>query len=1277
MILGSQNHKSTSKDIHNFASLTKYYSNSRSKPYNNTILKCNVLDASNHIFNNRSVSQPTNHVISDSGSGKIKHLNKNKRIRYSSRIKSNDTLIEGYDHGLINGNGLTDGNGLTINLLSIGNPKYTQIYRRNKLSQLNARNKRRKYLKVMAAVFFTLLPLSIYFIEFEQNNQKIQIDGEFDDWAANDITRYSDTDTEPVQNPYTNLIDCRVQYQNNILDFYVQTELDLFGGKNPSSPAMKSNKIYKLDIFIDNDLSSMTGFQIRGIGADERIELQGQNGIVNRAFSYYFDPVKNNLDWNGWVKYSNVDVAKEKLRLEGRHFLVHSKNTIMTQSHHEMGEEIEVDNYSPNNIFWRGALDTPKIGIIMQLMDNEGNCDFTQPILTGSEPHHCLKITDLSPDYILPSDNQVPLLALELISPGKQTNTNQYAALRLSTISWDCQISGSYSLMELQEFGKLELFVDDNHNHKLDLPDYQISDCDIKISADSSLVIDFLPPLSTLKGGYNHYLLTIKPNHSLNLGPKTTKLLRMNLYPSNVISSSNIIVNIPKTSDNKLIVYLGDLPPRITMDGIFADWQKFGELKHDLDIPILSNKYQDLDINKIAIDIEPGSEIFSCYLNVHGNLLDGTTIPPIFYSGVLSTSKHSNILIKDTSEEKPDPLNNSNIIQQLPEELLGTDKISIFIDTDQDHNTGYDPTWLLLGAEYLIQITGREGIIQNKELLKFNVNSDDIWDWEKIADIPAYKDIKQLETQINWVEFGQEPVDALDIVFYISDWTGEIADSTAIESIPDYDDYINETSKVFGADSGLLIDFDILKDINDTYTTNEIEKSVSSSSTSRTRGEYKINVTDNLGSATDKPNQRKVVRDSDGHWYVFWESDNRVMAKRSVDTAGTDWSAQAVNLAGGAEAIINGIDGTAYCPSIDIYRDPSDISKNRIHLVWSRVDSGMYSICYSNCTDITSNANFINPNSWCDSTGSPGFDVLSNDIEQGGGVNYGYPSISLDRFGSPHVVWQYEYQSSDFTTNYTVCNKTNGWNNGSSDPIIISPAGGDYRTPCIDVGYNGTIHVAYSDRASSYGINYVQCWNISDSMKKINWGTITHGSGEDIVITNGSGTMREPSLVCDMQGRVWIVTSENVDGDDNIWFEMEDFKDSTYWPGPYLLAKNGDLYNPTIGYDGSNTVYCVWENNTSATNIRIYFSYNSSGSWSTPIEIVAGKKYIYPQIPKNLSTHNNQVSFIYKNNTDFELIFYSIPELPTPGQVIILILFLQLLIMVSAKRKYFKFSKFS
>jgi len=87
-------------------------------------------------------------------------------------------------------------------------------------------------------------------------------------------------------------------------------------------------------------------------------------------------------------------------------------------------------------------------------------------------------------------------------------------------------------------------------------------------------------------------------------------------------------------------------------------------------------------------------------------------------------------------------------------------------------------------------------------------------------------------------------------------------------------------------------------------------------------------------------------------------------------------------LADGAEAIINGIDGTAYCPSIDFYRNPASISKNRIHLVWSRVESGMYSICYSNCTDITSNANFINPNSWCDSTGSPGFDVLSNDIEQ-------------------------------------------------------------------------------------------------------------------------------------------------------------------------------------------------------------------------------------------------------------------------------------------------------
>ena len=233
-----------------------------------------------------------------------KNKSGSKRIKYNNdqlvKTSSNNPkgLINGTDHllvniplngiGLIDGNGLTNGNGLTLNLfskqyLAPSAPKAISYKRRHE--NLRTKMKRTRLFQVILAVILIVIPLYIYSIEITKKEMEIQIDGEFDDWCIKDVVYYYDSDPKPVQNPSTNLTDCRVHLHDGVLDFYVQSEWEIFGSSTANT--WSSQDIYKLDIFIDTDLSSATGYIIDGFGADERIEVFGQNGIITKAKSYY------------------------------------------------------------------------------------------------------------------------------------------------------------------------------------------------------------------------------------------------------------------------------------------------------------------------------------------------------------------------------------------------------------------------------------------------------------------------------------------------------------------------------------------------------------------------------------------------------------------------------------------------------------------------------------------------------------------------------------------------------------------------------------------------------------------------------------------------------------------------------------------------------------------------------------------------------------------------------------------------------------------------------
>jgi hypothetical protein len=867
------------------------------------------------------------------------------------------------------------------------------------------------------------------------------------------------------------------------------------------------------------------------------------------------------------------------------------------------------------------------------MMDSERTIDLTEPFITGSEAWHVLKLTDLSPDSMATDDHVIPLIELDF-TPFTHNQQSSPGPLELNSFSWLYQVSEQFSKFELQNYGRMKLYIDENFNHKLDTADFEVSNCNI-YTYGSELTVDFSPQIKIPYETTKQYLLCFEPYKI----PTTNErlLLNINLKSIQVRGNAPVIPSISTDSNHELVMYLGDSPDEITMDGIFSDWENYNQMMSDLDIPKLPEYDQDRDINEVSINIDPKSGAFSCYLSVAGKLLKGTNTPPIFKSNILTVSKSSQTVKQNTSSGQ--------------------------IKTIDD--TGYNPKWLSLGAEYLIEITGRQGLINRQILYEYQSISSNTWSWGEIAEIPTYKDYNQLETQVDWKEWGFPPLNDLDVSVIISDWSELRSDTTSLSVIISQNLEGNQNPTIYTKYPGLSNIIDKSNSIN-----NVDENNVSQPlDLELTRGST-ISSVANLDSILDSPNQRKLVRDSSGYWYAIWHENNEVLAKRSNNTAGTLWSGPPVVLAGSATSVINGANQNAQYPSVDIYREPV-ISNNALHLVWTRVIANRHTICYSKCTDLTDNTTFTDPNSWENSTGVAGFDIIEDNINWSFVPNEGFTSIAVDRFNQPHVVWQHWYTSDPFyVIKYTMCNNSNGWNNSSPAPIVISPAPyADHKFPSIDITPNGDLHVAYRNLTPSPRIiNYRQCWDSSQSMDLAYWGNAAGTSYEEDVVISNSSDMMFPSIACDTEGRVWIVTYEDTTAYD-IWFDMEDFDDTTYWPGPFRIANTGQLENPTIGYDDSGTVYCVWRRYKAVDDASICLSMNASGNWSAPVEVVVGDDNIYPQIPKKYGQDN--VNIIYKNETNDDLIFLSIPELSSFAQIIGLVLLFQVLIMIPNRRKWF------
>jgi hypothetical protein len=454
------------------------------------------------------------------------------------------------------------------------------------------------------------------------------------------------------------------------------------------------------------------------IGADRLIEIHGYQGSIKRTYLKAFDPFANFVDGdvirpnNDWNGWENIGTVDVRLK----------NNMLETQMVHSKGSDIEMR---------------------IHIQDQYGNYDVSDLIIPSEPGALLLTQRSLVPKIIDEesfigsvenSESQISeFLELELISYADD--------ITIDSIKFNCDLEN----IEILEYNKNEItstgidnFNNNNVNIETELPE-----------PGQSSRVEF--PIKLEKG--EHKILRIKP-----VDPTIF------LDKQNIISLETTDVEI-KTGKVTLLgdgvrAYIGSISTKIEIDGLFEDWRD-KEMIVDNDNSEISNP--DINLSKYSIYNADDSLYF--YLNVKGIILSGTELPeePFLYQPKTVKPKRVEI-----------GTNLKNPLHDLPV-MTGEDTIYIFLDTDYQHSTGYRPDdKFKIGAEYMVELTGQNGDIIERNIYKFTGDKQTEFSWDDPGSIEAACSDNELELQLSIGQLmGNLERNDIGVYIHIMDWSGE------------------------------------------------------------------------------------------------------------------------------------------------------------------------------------------------------------------------------------------------------------------------------------------------------------------------------------------------------------------------------------------------------------------------------------------------------------------------------------------------------------------------
>jgi hypothetical protein len=602
-------------------------------------------------------------------------------------------------------------------------------------------------LYVIPLVVVGLLLMPLFFVpDYHGPVYPIRIDGVFDDWTG--VPRV--VGSGALVNANVDITQAAVTDNLDFLSFYMQVRGRALEGDPSASRTMDA-----YFVFIDTDRSASTGYQVQGLGADRLIEIDGWGGVIAGATLQEFDANRNQRDWGGWFKATPVQAAASGGGIE---FQANWESIVQPKA------TIEVAFGARS---WDGTMDM---------------ADFTA--------------TNARPFLLVRQQTAAPQLAT-----GSQTDI---ASFDFQAVRGEARIT-SLNVTLVGSFGPSTFSA-------------------IALTDASGVTISRVPTSGT-EARFASLSVPVPPGTTVTLRVRPeiaaadgTTVGAVILSPRDVgVASGGISLHLPSAVPASL-AYVGTIPSGLRVDGGFADWptpsiDPVGDVR--------PRSSPDLDLSAYAFKGASGSAFFMA--RTVGRVLNGTLIPVSnrAYTGNATSSADSDRDgVPDSVDPMPYDFNNDGIPDvstngdydgdgvkdygfpggtdywlntTIPANFpapyagrkvsvyigpverpvaLGLDVARFYLDQDGSPATGYSIGGI--GADYLVEVEGKEGAIAGVRASRFNGTYPGQWAWAPIGPASAAKDRSEIEVGVAGITITNASLAYLSL----SGWAGS-SDETA------------------------------------------------------------------------------------------------------------------------------------------------------------------------------------------------------------------------------------------------------------------------------------------------------------------------------------------------------------------------------------------------------------------------------------------------------------------------------------------------------------------
>ena len=937
----------------------------------------------------------------------------------------NGGMINGFKNGIINGTGLING---------VKPPKHMGAPKGGPW---------KLFISLLLVLIIVTAPFMVTFL-FEKH-YVYRVDGNFQEWSVG-IPYYGLESEDKSIN--INLVKYHISPGG--IYFYINASKRVFSN---------ASGVY---IFLDTDNNSHTGYYVHGIGADYLIELYGWNGTIVGKALYRFEGT-NPKDFANFTYVRNINVINKNNQIEG--FI---------------------------------NIPTNRLRSFIISTDYRGIQDIVPCLDYGK---YTAIAIEKSITNIIPLENHTAILKLEIKGIDVKIN------------SMELGVMGNAPIKFVKSF---ELFEDTNKNGEFDKSDSFIS---MGIPNKEKIIFN---NLNIKINGNKVFFFVVKIENP------------MSINKAFMLKIDSIKMNTPYFLDNNIngAAYIGKIPTHPIIDGAFADWNHYLQNDSSNDVMAPDGKivsgFPNIDLLQYGAY---NAQYLYMFLKVRGEMLGGADVPKI---EVFHLPDSDGDTVPDKFDPYPHDFNNDGIpdnesyvivngtklpdvdgdgipdypygpdmwlnttipswfpkpyagrqvhryIGPVPHKVVeGMDTIEIYVNSDNNTHTGYSLPKYPIGADYKIEMLGKDGKVYNASLYNY---SNGKWIFVKHISPKIGYHAMELNT-------GVETKNSKEYIF-IFDWRNDkdVADvpleqnslkKSKIFSNKFLGNIMNNPSKA----SKFLANFTV--NLNPKGLISPYVKALTATQVS-----FGTDV--QITTSSNDENRPSITRTSDGTlWVTYNESTGELMLANSTDD-GETWNIYDLNIKAKNPIILSDKYDNVY-----LFYENHSLNSN---FTYYRIDSQrkVYYYPYANSEfwrNVYNISGFIYDNYTYlafDYHSPNGYYYLgymyATDLDQGAGNWQGYlianlsiypggPQVAISSGSNPRVfiAFEYYYFQGGYWLTFVANNSKLGNNTWNFTYFVGDPNNNylDYRHPTI-YATNNNIYLAV-EAQYGYKINILGIW---------------------------------------------------------------------------------------------------------------------------------------------------------------------------------------------------------